>query len=51
MVHVYSVICETYLVLLYSIDPWLIRGGGLGICAFCYILNSFWCSGIPYISG
>ena len=23
----------------YSIDLWSIGGGGLGICAFCYMLN------------
>ena len=32
-------ICYTYSVQWYSIDLWLIVGGGLGICAFCYMLN------------
>ena len=42
---------KLYLVKWYSIDLWSIGGGGLGICAFCYMWNIFWCSGIPYIYG
>ena len=37
LVYVHSAICETYLVSWYYIDLWSIGGGGLGICAFCYL--------------
>ena len=37
LVYLHSTICETYLVQQYYIDLWSIVGGGLGICAFCYI--------------
>ena len=40
LVYVHSAICETYMVLWYSIDLWSI-GGGLGICAFCYMQDLF----------
>ena len=30
---------------------WRYGTSALGICAFCYVLNLFWCCGIPYIYG
>ena len=43
LVYVHSAICETYVVLWYSIHLWSIGGGtsALSICAFCYLLNLF----------
>ena len=41
-VYVHSSICETYSVLWYSMDLWLIGGGGA---------EFIWCSGIPEIYG
>ena len=41
LVYVYSAICKMYLVYWYSIDLWSIGGGGLDICAFCYMWNVF----------
>ena len=42
LVYVHSAICETYMVLWYSLDLWLIGGiSALGRCAFCFMFNLF----------
>ena len=52
-IHVYTSICETYLVYWYAIDLSLI--GGENMCpmymSILLYVKLIWCSGIPYIYG